>query len=81
MMEWLNDKQTISYIEYSLIGAIVLLGLIVLYRYFNKKTELDTRTSFSEPEPELREEQVREMMKGSGGKKRKMKKPARRQSK
>jgi uncharacterized protein YneF (UPF0154 family) len=78
-MEWLNDKQTISYIEYSLIGAIVLVGLIVLYRYFNKKSEVDTRTSFSEPQ--LTEEQVREMMKGSGGKKRKMKKPARRQSK
>jgi len=79
MMEWLNDKQTISYIEYSLIAAIVLVGLIVLYRYFNKKSEVDTRTSFSEPQ--LTEEQVREMMKGSGGKKRKMKKPARRQSK
>jgi uncharacterized protein YneF (UPF0154 family) len=77
-MEWLNDKQTISYIEYSLIAAIVLVGLIVLYRYFNK-TEVDNRTSFSEPQ--LTEEQVREMMKGSGGKKRKMKKPARRQSK
>ena len=79
MMEWLNNKQTISYIEYSLIGAIVLVGLIVLYRYFNKKSEVDTRTSFSEPQL-LTEEQVREMMKG-GGKKRKMKKRARRQSK
>ena len=76
MMEWLNNKQTISYIEYSLIGAIVLVGLIVLYRYFNKKSEVDTRTSFSEPQLL----QVSEMMKGSG-KKRKMKKRARRQSK